>query len=163
MMPLYGCHPRTLPFSGFRQLAAAVVLDAVETLRRVPRCGESKHYRDRDIAFFRDATRSARWCEMAGFDWAAIVSKLDQQGLLATDVKVVPQLGIGRIETTLPRRIQAAMTVREVAKRLNVSRTYVVRCLATLESKGRVYRAGTTTNPQRAGNRPATLWYRKAA
>lgn len=36
------------------------------------------------VEWFRDPARSAKWCELAGFDWDVIVSDLNTRGLLTT-------------------------------------------------------------------------------
>lgn len=176
MMPFYGCHLRTSD-STLRHLAAAVLADALSVLQK-PRPARKASWpayefdRDREIAFFRDPSKSAKWCEVAGFDWAAVVSKLEHAGLLGPEGKPVARrgpvgpyntraVGIGRVETTLPRDKDKALTAAELAAKLGVSSSYVSRALVTLHAKHRVLKAGQVYAAR--ASKPTTLWYRRAA
>lgn len=75
-------HAAPLAYSGLRALAISLLADAVTILRRPVRRRYDEARRAYEVAFFRDPARCAKWCEMAGYDYGAIVSKLDAQGLL---------------------------------------------------------------------------------
>lgn len=98
----------TMGHDPIRSLAAAVVMEAIENLQSNPptRNGphpDSKPYGnwalrwrnwifgiERDIQFFRDPARSARWLDMAGLDWEAAVEKLEKRGLLESRWHMLP-------------------------------------------------------------------------
>lgn len=81
----------TLDPGPYRKLAAALVLDAVASVkdRAVPkqrkkelakdyraRCAAKRHARERDIRWFADRRRSGPWIEMAGLEWDGVTRVL---------------------------------------------------------------------------------------
>lgn len=72
-----------------RKLATDLLADAIRILRDPPQAIPGSklwkqwlHEREREIEFFENPRKSAFWCEAAGLDWDAVVSRLRAQGLL---------------------------------------------------------------------------------
>jgi hypothetical protein len=176
--------PAPLAFSGYRALACAVVADAVSILRKPVKTRHGEAMRTFEIDFFRDPARASKWCEMAGWDLDAVVSKLDKAGLLEEPAMGIeeaarvletpeprapirapkgayngPQIGIGRVETALPYNPDRAVTAMYLATRLGITQQYANRALLALRNKGRAANAGKA--PRSApGEKQAWLWYR---
>lgn len=81
-----------MPASPERRLAIDLVADAIRILEApVPEHPNPKKLallkrdwlqdRAREIAFFSNPRKSAFWCEAAGLDWEAVVSRLRSRGL----------------------------------------------------------------------------------
>lgn len=105
-----------MAISGYRALASDLILDAIRILDMPPpsstapkdrkRTGGKKlcptckwvrgwqAWRDRhnrETDFFNSPRKSAVWCELAGFDWDAVVSRVRARGLLYAAESRVPQ------------------------------------------------------------------------
>jgi len=92
---------------GYRNVAATLLRDAAWVLRRPPPNSTPPDGKDarrawvvqwrywirerkRDVGFFKNPWRSAMWCEAAGLDYEAVLSRLSAEGLLYDASDVLP-------------------------------------------------------------------------
>lgn len=162
--------PAASPHTGYIKLAAAVLADGITALRESHALGA---VRPEEVDFFLDPKRSAVWCELAGFDWDAVTSRLKKEGLLVRATGAPPlragakprdartrkvgDIHLDRVRAKLPRSAATACCAADLCASLGIRRQHVEDSLNILWLREE---ADYVDGPHPRRHQMVHLWYR---